>query len=171
VLGDVGVAAGALACPNIFAIKLLNIPISKNGTYWRTYLDASGFLALHAWPEPCLHLIAAKMIRLDWDVHCPEGAEFSRPFGAKDVPNIANMKMGETFPIACREYSQRSESRWCNESRVKRLGWLTRNRLRFTGENGRIHLLAIDVASQVLDNLRNTRWLLPLKSLEIGKSP
>jgi hypothetical protein len=28
VLGDVGVAAGALACPNIFAIRLLNIPIS-----------------------------------------------------------------------------------------------------------------------------------------------
>ena len=27
VLGDVGVAAGALACPNIFAIRLLNIPI------------------------------------------------------------------------------------------------------------------------------------------------
>jgi len=43
--------------------------------------------------------------------HCPEGAEFSRPFGTKDVPNIANMKMRETFPIVRREYSQRRESR------------------------------------------------------------
>ena len=45
VLG-VGVAAGALACPNIFAIRLLNIPIGNTSTYLRTYLDASGFLAL-----------------------------------------------------------------------------------------------------------------------------
>jgi hypothetical protein len=29
VAGGVGVGAGALACPNIFAIRLVNIPISK----------------------------------------------------------------------------------------------------------------------------------------------